>query len=366
MGRPGQEAGIGSLAVNINMIQTKKRSDPMPKLAIILGPDSDALRQRLADMSKIAMQLGGAVQFKTVDTHQTLEEMAKQCEGAIALHPAVYRQMTPEQITDLVKRVPSIKLIQTASAGTDLYQKVLLDKMGVPVCNNGGANAVAVAEHAIAFMVSIYHRLDQQMDSVRAGTWQAPIVAQAEEDFHTLVGKRVGIVGLGRIGSRVAKRLQGWECEVVYHDIAEFTHEYVSAARTERVDFHQLLRTCDVVTVHVPLEPTTKHMMSDKEFSMMKASAIFINTCRGPVVDEAALARALEKRTIYGAAIDVTEVEPIPMDSPLLKLKNIIITPHLATRAIESTENAKRFVVENILRLARGEKLESIVNPVEM
>ena len=338
----------------------------MAKLAIILGPDSETLRERLADMNKLAKQLGGAVEFKIVDTRQTTAEMAKQCEGAIALHPAVYRQLTREQATELVQLVPSIKLIQTSSAGTDMYDKPTLAKMGVPVCNNGGANAVAVSEHAIAFMVGAYRKLDQQIDSVKAGTWQAPIIAQPEPDFHTLVGKRVGIVGLGRIGSRVAKRLQGWECEVVYHDIKEFTHEYVSAAHAERVDFHQLLRTCDVVSLHVPLEPNTLHMMSDKEFAMMKRTAILINTCRGPVVDEAALARALEKKTIYAAAIDVTEVEPIPLDSPLLKMKNIIITPHLATRAIESTDNAKKFVVENIHRLALGKPLESIVDPVEM
>ena len=338
----------------------------MTKLAIILGPDSVALRQRRADMNKLARQLGGAVEFKIVDTRQSVPEMAKQSQGAIAVHPAVYRQMTPQQVTELVKLAPTIKLIQTSSAGTDLYEKIILDKMGVPVCNNGGANAVAVAEHAIAFMVGVYRKLDQQIDSVKAGTWQAPIIAQPEPDFHTLVGKRVGIVGLGRIGSRVAKRLQGWECEVVYHDIKEFTHEYVSAARAERVAFQQLLATCDVVSLHVPLEPNTLHMMSDKEFAMMKRTAILINTCRGPVVDEAALARAIEKKTIYGAAIDVTEVEPIPPDSPLLKMKNVIITPHLATRAIESTDNAIKFVVENITRLALGQKLESIVDPVEM
>ena len=338
----------------------------MAKLAIILGPDGDALRERHADMSKHARELGGHVEFKIVDTRQTVAEMARQCEGAIALHPAIYRQLTPEQVTELVKSVPTIKMIQTSSAGTDLYQKVILDTMGVPVCNNGGANAVAVAEHAISFMVMINHRLDKQMASVRAGTWQEPILAEPESHYHTLVGKRVGIVGLGRIGSRVAKRLQGWECEVVYHDIKEFTHEYVSAAHAERVDFHQLLRTCDVVTLHVPLEPNTKHLMSDKQFAMMKKTAVLINTCRGPVVDEAALARALQSRTIHGAAIDVTEVEPLPMDSPLLKLDNIIITPHQATRAIESTMNAKRFVVENITRLAKGEKIESIVDPVEM
>ena len=338
----------------------------MAKFAIMLGPDNEAVRAKLAEFNGMAKKLGGAVEFKLVDTRQPLDEIARQSEGAIALHPAVYRQLTREQVTVLVKRLPTVKLVQTPSAGTDMYDKVELAKIGVAVANHGGANAVAVAEHAIWLMVGVYRKLDLQIASVKAGTWSDPIVALPEPEFHTLVGKRVGIVGLGRIGSRLGKRLQGWECEVVYHDIKEFAHEYVAAAHAERVSFHSLLRTCDIVSLHVPLDPPTHHMMSDKEFAMMKPTAILINTCRGPVVDEAALIRALQKKTIFGAGIDVTEIEPIKMDNPLLKMDNVIITPHQATRAVESIINAKHFVVENISRLARGEQIESIVDPVEM
>jgi phosphoglycerate dehydrogenase-like enzyme len=184
-----------------------------------------------------------------------------------------------------------------------------------------------------------------------------------ESEFHTLVGKRVGIIGLGRIGSRVAKRLYGWECEVVFHDVLDFPREYVEATHAKRVDMETLLATSDIVTVHVPLDPPTHNLISERELSLMKPTAILINTCRGPVVDEAALIRALREKKIFGAGLDVVEQEPIRMDNPLLALDNVILTPHQATRAIESSDNAKKFVVENIARLARGEPLQSVVEP---
>jgi D-3-phosphoglycerate dehydrogenase len=118
-----------------------------------------------------------------------------------------------------------------------------------------------------------------------------------------------------------------------------------------------------VVTVHVPLDPPTHHLISAKEFAQMKPTALFINTCRGPVVDEAALIDALRRKVIFGAGLDVVETEPIAMDNPLLGMDNVIITPHQATRAIESSDNARNFVVENIHRLARGEPIQSIVPP---
>jgi len=338
----------------------------MPKTAIMLGPDTEAVRKKLAEFNAMAKNLGGAVEFKLVDTRLPFDEIAKLCQGAIALHPAVYRQLTRDQVTELVKRTPTVKLVQTPSAGTDMYDKPTLAKMSVPVANHGGANAVAVAEHAIALMVAVYRKLDRQIACVKAGTWSDPIVAMPEGEFHTLVGKRVGIVGLGRIGSRVAKRLYGWECEVVYHDIKDFSREYVEAAHAERVGFESLLKTCDIVSLHVPLDPPTHHMVSERELQMMKRTAVLINTCRGPVVDEAALIRALGDKVIFGAGLDVTEVEPIEMGNPLLGMDNVILTPHQATRAIESVMNAKKFVVENISRLARGEPVESIVDPVEL
>ena len=336
----------------------------MAKTAVLLGLDNAAFRARLNDLNTIAQSLGGAVEFKLVDMSLPMDEVARQSQGAIALHPGGYRLLARDQFTELVRKVPSVKLVQTPSAGTDAYDKHALASMGVKVANHGGANAVAVAEHAIALIVAVYRKLDRQIADVKALAWSDRILAQPEGEFHTLVGKRVGIVGLGRIGSRVAKRLQGWECEVVYHDIKDFAREYEEAAHATRVDLRTLLATSDVVSLHVPLDPPTRHMISTRELALMKPTALLINTCRGPVVDERALVQALADKVIFGAGLDVVETEPIRADNPLLAMDNVILTPHQATRAIESAINAKSFVVENISRLARGEEIESVVEPV--
>ena len=183
-------------------------------------------------------------------------------------------------------------------------------------------------------------------------------------EFHTLVGKRIGIIGLGRIGSRVAKRLAGWECEIVYTDIVNHDEDYIAATGAQRVELDELLSTSDIVTLHVPLDRVTKHMISDRELELMKPNAILINTCRGPVVDENSLIRALEAKTIFAAGLDVTEIEPIEDDNPLPTMPNVIVTPHLATRALESELNAAQFTMENAGRVVRGEEPDWIVKPV--
>jgi phosphoglycerate dehydrogenase-like enzyme len=337
----------------------------MAKTAVFLAVNDEASKTRLNELNSAAKRLGGAVEFRLVDAALCIDEMARQSQGAIALHPASFRLLGRTQFTELVRRVPTIRLLQTSSAGTDVFDKPVLARMDVKVCNNGGANAVAVAEHAIALIVAVYRRLDQQIGDVKAGAWSRRIVGEPEQEFHTLAGKRVGIVGLGRVGSRLAKRLQGWECDVVFHDIKEFPREYEEAARARRVDLATLLSTSDVVSLHVPLDPGTRRMISQSQLCTMKRTSIMINTCRGPVVDEAALIAALKDRVIFGAGLDVVETEPIAQDNPLLAMANVIITPHQATRAIESTINARQFVVENISRLARGEPVESVVDPVE-
>jgi phosphoglycerate dehydrogenase-like enzyme len=333
----------------------------MAQFAAMFGPDTPAIRARVEEFNKLA---AGAVEFRFVDSTQPFEEIARQCQGAVALHPAAYRQLETEQINELCRRTPTVKLLQAPSSGTDKYDKATLKKLGVAVCDAGGHNSVAVSEVAIWMIVSLYRRMDRQMADVRAGKWSDAITAMPESEFHTLVGKRVGIVGLGRIGSRVAKRLQGWECEVVYHDVKDFPRDYEEAARAKRVDMKTLLSTSDVVTVHVPLDRTTHHLISEREFALMKPAALYINTCRGPVTDEAALINALKHKRIFAAGLDVVEEEPIRTDNPLLNFDNVIVTPHQATRAIESSDNAKRFVVENISRVARGEKPQWVVEPV--
>ncbi len=326
---------------------------------VLLGPMGDARAQaRQSELLSAAAQFP-EVELKFVDSDQPREDVIRECQDAVALIPAGVRTFD----TEFISKLGNLQLIQTFSAGTDWMDKAALAELGVNVSNNGGANAVAVAEHAVLLMLTIERKLDRQIESVKNGTWMAGVGGDRTE-YHTLVGKRIGIVGLGRIGSRVAKRLQGWECEVVYYDTVHFDDEYVSAANAKFVELDELLETSDIVSLHVPLERTTHHMISDREFASMKNSAILINTCRGPVVDEAALKRALRDGQIFGAGLDVTEVEPIESDNDLPELPNVVVTPHMATRALESEHNATANALANVARVARGEEPEWVVPPV--
>lgn len=328
-------------------------------VVVLLGPKADPRAQiRHAEVAEEAEKYP-EVDLRFVDTDQPRDDMLRECTDAVALIPAGGRSFD----TDFVSKLGNLRLIQTFSAGTDWMDKAALAELGVKVSNNGGANAVAVAEHAVLLMLSIERKIDRQIDSVKDGTWMAGVGGDRDE-FHTLVGKRIGIVGLGRIGSRVAKRLQGWECEVVYNDVVDHDADYVEAAGAKFVELDELLSTSDIVSLHVPLERTTRHMISDREFAMMKNTAILVNTCRGPVVDEAALKRALQDGQIFGAGLDVTEVEPIEADNDLPSLPNVVVTPHLATRALESEHNATANALANVARVARGDAAEWVVPPV--
>ncbi len=329
-------------------------------VVVLLAPKEDARGEtRTVEMLEEA-EKHPDVELRFVDSNQPPEDVLKECRDAVALIPAGGRNLLD---AEFISKLDKLRLIQTFSAGTDWLDKAALAELGVAVSNNGGANAVAVAEHAVILMLSVERKIDRQIESVKNGTWMAGVGGDRTE-FHTLVGKRVGIVGLGRIGSRVAKRLQGWECEVVYNDIVDYNDQYVEAAGAKFVEFDELLGTSDIVSLHVPLERTTRHMISDREFSLMKSTAILVNTCRGPVVDEAALKRALRDGQIFGAGLDVTEVEPIEPDNDLPNLPNVVVTPHLATRALESEHNATANALANVARVARGEDPEWVVPPV--
>ena len=329
----------------------------MSNVVVLLGLDNESGRTRLAECGREAESIG-SIELRFVDWERSLDEVAAACGDAAAI---LVNGRYP-QLVELAGRLPNLKLVQTFSAGTDWIEKAQLAELGVDVANNGGANAVAVAEHAIALMFSVYRKLDVQIESAKSGTWMAGVQGDRTE-YHTLVGKRVGIVGLGRIGSRVAKRLAGWECEIVYHDVIDHPDDYVAAAGARRTPLDELLSTSDIVTCHVPLDHSTRAMMSSGEFGRMKQTAVFINTCRGPVHDEAALIKALNEGEIFGAGLDVTEIEPIEPDNPLLAMPNVVIPPHLATRAIESELNAAQCTIANAARVVHGEQADWVVPP---
>jgi phosphoglycerate dehydrogenase-like enzyme len=264
---------------------------------------------------------------------------------------------------ELAAKCPNLRLIQTTSAGTNMLDKAGLGELGVRVSNNGGGNAVAVAEHTMGLIVSTIRKLQLQFNSVKDRTWNGDIRAHWYSQAHEIAGKTVGIIGLGRIGSRVARRLQGWECDVVYSDVVDIPTELEEELHLTRMSLDELLQTADIISLHVPLNRQTEGMISDREFAMMKPTAVLINACRGPVVDEAALIRAVQDKKIAAAGLDVLEVEPTPKDNPLLDMDNVLITPHMASFAQEASVKSRLFALENTARVAQGEDPESVVLP---
>ena len=298
------------------------------------------------------------VEVVWVDVTQSLDHQAAQLQDAVAVIAA-----PPVFSVDLALRCPHLKLIQTVSAGTNTIDITALQELGIKVANNGGGNAVAVSEHTIALMVSVYRKMHLQFQAVKNRQWAGDIRTAWISGAYELTDKTVGIVGFGRIGQRVARRLQGWDCQLVYHDVVDFPPAFEQELHITRVGgLDDLLRSADIVTLHVPLTRKTRGLISDREFDLMKPTAVLINACRGPVVDEAALIRAMQARKILAAGLDVLEEEPTPVNNPLLDMDNVLITPHLAAFAQESNEKSHAFAIQNTARVARGEEPESVVD----
>ena len=293
------------------------------------------------------------------DPEETMDERCQELAmAAEVVIPWRYR-VTPE-----LAKSPRLKLVQALSAGTDYLPKKELHERGVLVAGNHGANSVAVSEITIMLMVGANRHAQEQIRNLHSGKYHGDFF-DTWEQYHEITGKRVGIIGLGRIGSKVAKRLQGWDCEVVYHDRLEISPEVETEAHAKRVSLDELLSTSDIISVHVPLTENSRGMIGDAEFAKMKESAIYVSTCRGPVTDEAALIRALENGAIAGAGLDVTELEPIDEDNPLLKMRNVFMTPHLAGSSIEAREKALDNAARNITLLSQGKQPLGLIDPFE-
>jgi len=253
---------------------------------------------------------------------------------------------------EFFRAAPKMKLVQLTSAGYDRVDVEAARKAGVPVANNGGANSVAVSEHAVMLMLAVLKRLVANHNEVVAGKWRTPEFAASR--LYEVEGKRLGIIGLGNIGKKVARRVQGFDMDVRYFDIIRLTEDQEDALGVRFALFKEILRTSDIVTLHVPLNDVTRKMMSTQEFATMKPTAILINTCRGPVVDEDALYQALKAKTIAAAGLDVMVEEPPAQNHPLFSLPNVTITPHSAGPTWDNWTKAYRNGFDNIQRVEAG------------
>jgi phosphoglycerate dehydrogenase-like enzyme len=249
---------------------------------------------------------------------------------------------------------PRLKLVQTLSAGYNTYDLEAARAAGVPICNNGGANATAVAEHALMLMLAVSRKLVWQHENVVAGRWRG-------NDFdatrlYEIEDKVLGIVGLGNIGKKVARRAKAFDMRIQYYDINRMSGDQEDALGVRFALFPELLKSSDIVSLHVPLDRATRHLMGAREFARMKPSAILVNTCRGPVVDERALYEALRDEQIAGAGIDVFASEPPAPDNPLFTLPNAILTPHAAGPTWDNHWKRWRNAFDNVERVARGDR----------
>jgi phosphoglycerate dehydrogenase-like enzyme len=252
------------------------------------------------------------------------------------------------------KAAPKLKLLQLVSAGYDRCDIEAARRAGVPICNNGGANAVAVAEHALLLMLAVSRRLVWQHTSVASGRWRGNNIADVK--LFELYGRTLGIIGLGSIGKKVARLAAAFGMQVIYYDTVRLTEDQADALGVRFRLLEEVLRGADLVSLHVPLTPATRHLIGAAELALMKPGAYLINTCRGPVVDEAALYAALSEGRIAGAGLDVFDREPPAADNKLFALDNVILTPHLAGPTWDTQYTRYRNGFDNIQRVARGEK----------
>src|SRR5580765_255561 len=260
---------------------------------------------------------------------------------------------------EFFRSAPNMKLVQLLSAGYDRVDIEAARKAKVPVSNNGGANAIAVAEHTIMLMLAVQKRLVRFHNDVAAGRWRAG--KPDETRVYELAGRTLGIVGLGNIGKKVARRAAAFDMKIQYYDIVRLTEDQEDALGARFVLFEELLRTSDVVSLHVPLTDGTRNMMGAREFAVMKPGAILVNTCRGPVVDEDTLHRALTQKQIAGAGLDVFVEEPPKPNHPLFAMPNVTLSPHSAGPTWENWTARFRNGFDNIQRVASGKRASWII-----
>lgn len=260
---------------------------------------------------------------------------------------------------------PQLKMIANYAVGFDNIDLQEAAKRGLKVTNAPHPNvSESVAEHTIAMIFALAHRLIESDDYLRALKYKAwgPKLLLGTD----VIGKTVGIVGSGAIGSAVVRRLyDGFGVKVIYNDIKR-NPKLEKATKAKFRTLPQLLKEADFVSLHVPLLPTTRHLISTKQLKTMKKTAFLINTARGPVVDEKALIIALENKEIAGAGLDTYECEPLidcdPRDKyELRKLPNVVLTPHTASATLETRQAMSRVAAENILAFVKGKKPPNLV-----
>ncbi len=302
--------------------------------------------------------LEGIVDFsvwESVDPppREVLLEKAKDADGILSM-------LSDRIDEEFLSLCPKIRVVSNYAVGYDNIDVAAATRRGICVTNTPDVLTSATADVAFTLLLATARRFLEANAFLRSGewtTWHPNLLLGRDVEGATL-----GIVGLGKIGQAVARRALGFGMRILYAG-TKANPELEKRYRFERRSLDELLAESDFVTLHCPLTKETRHLIGERELRMMKPTAILINTSRGPVVDQAALVRALEEKWIWGAGLDVFEVEPVPPDDPVLRAPGLTTLPHIGSATIHAREGMARKAAENLVAALRGTRPQHLVNP---
>lgn len=312
----------------------------MPETIVVLDP----LAPERADRLRALLPPGFVLTHGTARGDDHLKEIIAEADYAIAGQVGVSGEV--------LRAARKLKLLHKWGVGVDNLDTVTARELGIKVARTTGSNAVPVAEFALGLMLSVLRHICFGHAELQNGDWRG---GRVSGDTFTLSGKTVGIVGFGAIGTTLARLLKGFGCTILYTKRQPLDAGEEAALGVKHAALAQLLAQSDVVSLHCPLTPQTANMIDKAAFATMKKTAILVNVARGGIVKENDLIEALRAKEIAGAAMDVFETEPLPSDSPLLGLDNLVVTPHLAAIASDIFAPTVRRMFDNIACVSRGE-----------
>jgi D-3-phosphoglycerate dehydrogenase len=318
----------------------------MPPLLVAV---SDSVFPNLEPARAVLSKVGAELRLASAATPEAILEVGRAADGALV----TYAKITEEMIRQMTR----CRVISRFGIGVDNVDIPAATRAGIVVTRVPDYCIDEVSDHAMAMLLAVVRKIPLANARTQSGAWEMPVVVP----IHRLRGSVLGLVGFGRIPQLVAPKAKAFGIQVIAFD--PYLPETVFQREgVRRVEFDELLKVSDYISIHTPLMPETQHLFNADAFSRMKPTAYLVNTARGPIVDEAALANALDRKQLAGAALDVMEKEP-PSGSPLLGRNNVILTPHTSFYSEESLVELQTKAAEEVVRVLTGQKPVNPVNP---